>query len=285
MKKILSYIGLTTIACISFMISEQTTTVLKDIDGLLIELKEQSKNYYEEPINATIKNDKLIPGLYGKKINIDKTYGEMKKIGTINEKYFIYDEIKPEITIENQYEKYIVSGNPKKKMISLLFIINDNENIDNIINILEKNNTKANFFANKQWLINNQNITDELIKKGHTVGIKDNDSNSNNIEYNWANNFLKKLEKQKIVYCYTETENEKNLQVCASQKKYTVMPGIITTNKPLLQIKKNIKDGSIISMPINTNTNKELQLIINYIQTKGYTIETLPIHLDEKNKD
>ena len=129
MKKVFSLIGIATIISLSFILSEKTEMVLKNIDTIMSELKENQKKYETEPISAIIENDTIIPGLNGKKINIEKTYKEMKKIGEFNEKYLIYDEIKPEKTIDNQYNKYIISGNQKKNQISLIFIILENDNI------------------------------------------------------------------------------------------------------------------------------------------------------------
>lgn len=262
MKKIFSIIGFITIICMSYIISNKTTTVVKDIDTLLTELKSQSKKYEQQPINAKIKNNTIIPGLYGKKINIDKTYKELKKIGMINEKYFIYDEIKPEISIEKQYNKYIISGNPEKKMISIIILVQEDDNISRILEIIEKNEIKVNFFIDDEWLKNNQEQFNEIIKKGQFI-------NNNNF----------KIQN----YCYTEEENPKILESCKEQKKYTIKPEIIISNNPLKELKKKIKSGSIISLSINETTEKELELMVNYINTKGYKIETLSNHLSEKN--
>ena len=60
-------------------------------------------------------------------------------------------------------------------------------------------------------------------------------------------------------------------------------PNIITKKEPLIEIKKNITSGSLIAMPINKETNEQLELIIKYIKTKGYNIENIQTHLSEKN--
>ena len=146
MKKLFRNIGITTIVCLSVIISEKTSTVVKEIDANLTQLRQKEKEYYRTPINAIIKDNTIIPGLYGKKINIDKTYKEIKKLGKIKEEFFIYDYIKPEISIKNQYDKYIIKGNQNKKAISLIFIIKEGDNIKKIIEILEKQNIKTNFF-------------------------------------------------------------------------------------------------------------------------------------------
>jgi len=246
MKRIFSIIGLITILSISFIMSDRTAIVVKDIDGLLTKLKEISKNYEQKPENAKIKANTIIPGKYGKKLNIEKTYKEITKIGSINEKYFIYDEIRPEITSEKQYNKYIISGNPTNKMISIIIIVHENDDITQISKMIKNTNTKVNFF-----LDNNHK------------GIED----------------VNKINKE---YCYTERENETYIKKCAEQKKYTILPTIIIKSNPLLEIKKQIKNGSIISIKMSNTSQEQLELIINYIKSKGYKIETLQKLLSEK---
>lgn len=246
MKKIFSFIGFITIIYISFIISNKTATVVKDIDGLLAELKEIKIKYEKQPEDAIIQNNKMIPGLYGKKLNIEKTYKELKKIGTINEKYFIYEQIKPKITTENQYDKYIISGNKAKNMVSIIIIVQENDNIEQMQKTLKNIDTKVNFFIDNNTL-NQENVN--VINKE---------------------------------YCYTEEENEEYLKKCAMKKKYTIIPTIIIKTNPMLKIKKQIKSGSIIALRINDTTIDQLELLINYINSKGYKIETLKKHLSEK---
>lgn len=283
MKKILRYIGITTIISLSFIISEKTTTVVKDIDQIMTELKEQRKTYIKEPENAIIKDNTIIPGLNGKEIDIDLSYKEMKKIGKFNEKNIIFKQIKPEITINNQYDKYIISGNKTKNTISLIFTVYEYDNIENIRNILNINNIKSTFFIEPKWLEKNNELTQQLIKEGHTIGTLSYNNNYQNSANIWMNNIIKILGKQKYTYCYTEEENETNLKSCAIQKSYTIKPNIITKKEPLIEIKKNITSGSLIAMPINKETNEQLELIIKYIKTKGYNIENIQTHLSEKN--
>ena len=240
MKKILRYIGITTIISLSFIISEKTTTVVKDIDQIMTELKEQRKTYIKEPENAIIKDNTIIPGLNGKEIDIDLSYKEMKKIGKFNEKNIIFKQIKPEITINNQYDKYIISGNKTKNTISLIFTVYEYDNIENIRNILNINNIKSTFFIEPKWLEKNNGLTQQLIKEGHTIGTLSYNNNYQNSENIWMNNIIKILGKQKYTYCYTEEENETNLKSCAIQKSYTIKPNIITKKEPLIEIKKNI---------------------------------------------
>lgn len=281
MKKLFTYLGISTLACISFIITEKTALVVKENDELMQEIKKNQENYNQEPIPAIINEETMIPGINGKKIDIEKTYEEMKKIGTFNDKYLIYKTLPPSISYKNHYDKYIISGNPKKNMISLLFMVYEKDNITKIIDILKEN--KATFFVDGKWFEQNNELAIELIKQGHTIGNLSYNMNYGNTDYIWINNILKKIGKQKQGYCYY-TDNQDNLKACQLQQNYTIKPSIIIENSPLTQIKKNITSGSIISLKINEETIKELPLIITYIKQKGYQIDTLTNHLNEENE-
>lgn len=285
MKKIFSYIGIATILSLSIIISERTTTVVKNIDTLMTEIKEKQLEYNKEPMNAIIEDNTIIPGLYGKKINIQQTYDEMKKIGKFNEKYIKYEQTKPEITLENNYDKYIISGNKEKNTISLIFLLYNDDNVEQIKKTLKKTNTKATFFIDKTWLEKHNKELIELINDGHTIGTLSYNQDYQNIEYTLLNDTLKKQPKQTNNYCYDKNKNIKTLKKCALNKNYTIRPTIIIKDHPLKEIKQKITRGALIELPTNDKTNKELELIIKYVKSKGYNIKNLDDHISEKNNN
>ena len=284
-KKILSFIGAATIISLSIIISEKTTTVVKNIDTLMTEIKQKQQEYITLPINATIKNNTIIPGINGKKIDIQETYNEMRKIGKFNDRYIRYQQIKPEITIENNYDKYIISGNKQKNSVTIVFLLYKDENIETIKQILKKTNTKATFFIDIQWLEQNKQQLKELIDLGNTIGNLNANNDYQNIEFAIINNIIKKETTQTHYYCYSKTENEQTLNKCKKNRHYTIIPNITIKTDPLKEIKKQINPGTIIELPINDRTNNELELIINYINSKGYSIQNLEEHLSEKNNN
>lgn len=281
MKKLFSFIGLATISILSFIISEKTTLAVKEVDNIMAQIKQNMAKYKTEPENAIIKDNTIIPGINGKTVNINKSYKNMKKINMYNDKYFIYEEQSPEITIKEQYDKYIISGNPKKNTVSIIFTVKNNDKIDEIINILKKTKTNATFFIDKNWLEKNNDKMIQLINQGNTIGNLSNNLDYTNEEYVRMNRIIKKIGQQKTNYCYAEKENEKNIQECKKQRNYTIMPNIIITTNPMKTIKHKIKPGTIISMPVNETTTQELELIIEYINKKGYIIENIENHISE----
>ena len=65
--------------------------------------------------------------------------------------------------------------------------------------------------------------------------------------------------------------------MCSKNKMYTIIPSI---DKSYSDIKSNIKNGSIIMV----NNIKELDVIVNYINSKGYNIVSLGELLSEEIK-
>ena len=82
-------------------------------------------------------------------------------------------------------------------------------------------------------------------------------------------------------YCYTEKPNKKILKICAIQNSITIMPQIIIKNKPYLNIKKQILPGSIISLDVNSELNSQIEVILNYITSKGYNLKSIEELLKE----
>ena len=236
MKKFFSILGMASLICLSLVISKKTTTVVQDMDELMIEIKNKEKDYYVEPIDAIINNNQIVPGLNGRKVNVKKSYDEIKKIGTFNDKYLIYEDIKPNITSKGNYDKVIISGNKNKNMITLMFNVYANDDITDIVNILKKKNVSATFFIDGAWFEKNNEYVLKLIKDGYTIGNLGYNNDYSKTEFVWMNNILKKIGKQKINYCY-DTDNIYNLNSCINQKNYTIKPSILIKDNPLIEIK------------------------------------------------
>ena len=132
--KLIRMIGLVTLICFTFFYTEKIIEVSVMQDDLMIEIKENVDKYYIEPIEATIDGETIIPGKVGKEIDIDKSYNEMKKIGYYEETLLFFNDIYPEISIYNNYDKYIISGYKYDKKVALVYIINNEMKVNKINN-------------------------------------------------------------------------------------------------------------------------------------------------------
>lgn len=276
MKKFFKMIGMLTLAVVSFIYTDKTMEVAKQFDNVNATIKEVSSDYYVDPIDGIIiDNISFIPGVSGKEVDENKSYKNMKKYGSFNKNLLEYKEIKPNNKLEDNLNKYIISGNTTKNMVSLIFIVKENSNIDNILNITENKNVKVDFFVDGKWLENNNELLAEIIDNGYNVGNLSYDLDYQNSAFSWTDTIIKRLSKQKFGYCYSENENQNDLQICAMNKNFTIKPSIMIKSYPLKEIKEQIKKGSIISLPCNKTVEQELPAIINYINSRGLEITTL----------
>ena len=258
MKKIFEYIGIICLFIFSFIFTEKTATVLKEQDEIMIKIKEVAKNYYVEPIRATIVDRTITPGVSGQMVDISASYYKMKKAGLFNETLLVIKNIEPENTILNNQDKFIISGNKNKKEISLIFLAYDTEKIEPVLDILDKNNISANIFIGTKLLERNNSLINTISKK-HLIGNLSNNGNYNNPDFIWMSTIIRKFNDN---YCYTENLDENILKICTQNKSYTIVPNLIIRTKPLMNISKGLSNGSIISFYINDDTIKELDMAI-----------------------
>lgn len=279
MKKLFQILGLISLTCFSFFITEKTAIVVNDMDEIMIEIKANYKRYKSEAVDAIIENNTIIPGICAKKVNINKSYKNMKSNGYYSDKLYIYDYTKPEISLSDNIDKYIIKGNSSKRMVSLIFKVEASDNIDEILKIVNNYNIDVTFFIDTNWFTNNNDLIQELINDGHNIGIlMDNYSDA---DFEWMDMVIKKINNQKNSFCYNKDSNDSNLEVCKLKNNYTIKPLEISDKTPLLDIKQNLNSGSILSLDINSRVRKELSTIIIYIKSKGYSIENLENHLLE----
>lgn len=280
MKKFFQTIGIVSLACFSFVFTEKTAVTLRDNDSLMKVIKEKSEVYKIESENAKVEDDTIIPGLNGKSINNNKSYDNMKRLNEFNEKLLIYDLIFPEISIKNNYNKYIISGNSRKNMVSLIFKVDVNSDVNALLNATESN-IPLNIFIDGNWLEKNEITLKKLTNLNYIIGNLSYNGDYTNSGFVWINTIINRYSKQEHNYCYMEEKNEKFLNICSLQKSYTILPSLITDSNPLIEVKNKLKSGSIISLKINKQTINELPLIINYINSKGYRIVDLDELLSE----
>lgn len=281
LKKFFSYIGIFSLLLFTFFYTEKTVSVVKEYDDIMIEIKNINDEYKIDAKDALINDNTIIPGLKGKEIDINKSYSKMKRYGSFNSNLLIYKEIFPTISIKESFNKFVISGNSEKRMVSFIFLVEYDDNIDNIVTILDKKNIKGNFFINSDWLEKNNDLVISLMNEGHNIGNLSNNYNYQDNLYTWADTIIRKIGKQDISYCYSENENIEILKICSLYNNYTIIPSVIVKDYPLKEVKEQLLPGSIISFEVNNNLTNELELIINFIENKGLSITNLKEHLSE----
>lgn len=282
-RKSISYFGVFILVCFSFFYTEKAVDIIKRNDPIMQTIIENSESLKIEAVNAEIIDDEIISGLNGKKVDIDKSYQSMKKIGKYTESLIVYEEIFPDIGLD--YNKYIIRGNDTKNQVALLFKVNDNVNLNKVNSILEEKNVLATFFVDGVFASENMNVILEMAENGYEIENLGYNGIYSDDKIDWTNNMITSLTGKATKYCYTEIKDASILDLCSKNQMFTIKPTINTSNYPFLTVKKNLESGSIISFNLNDKMIKELPSIISFITQKGFSIVTLEELVSEKLVD
>jgi len=278
LKKTFEIIGVFTLLLFSFVFTEKTAYVAINQDDLMKQIESVKEAYTTNILEPIITENTFIPGKCGLEIDTKASYQKLKKIGVFNENLLVFKEICPKEKLKNNKNKFIISGNKEEKNVSLLFIVNETNNLNTVLQILNNEEVNANIFVDGSIFENNNDLIIE-ISKNHLIGNLSYNGDYNNPSFIWMTTVIKKFNDN---YCYTETKDESILNICFKNNSYTIIPTTIIKNNPTLNLNKNLANGSIISLYINNELLNELKLMIKHIKSKGYKIVTLSELLKEK---
>lgn len=284
-KSYLTIVGICLLTIFSFYYTNKLIEFSKSKDLIMIEIMNNKDNYNKISIDALINNNYITPGSEGLEVDIDKSYNKMKKLGKYNENLYVYNIVKPTISIKDNYDKFVINGNITKKEVSLVFKTEDLKNIENINKILFNNNVSATFFIDGNIKDDDINILKILDESNNYFG---------NLGYNkkysiktikYTNALLDRIDDDNHNYCYVEKDDINVLKTCSEVKMYTIKPMVVSNIFPFTYIKQNLENGKIFSLDTNSYTLKQLDLIIKYVRQKGYDFVTLEEILNEKIND
>ena len=242
----------------------------------MIKINKEKDNYKIEPTTAIVTKDTITLGLNGCEVDVEKSYKEMKQIGIYKDILLSYKQIQVDNSISKIYDKYIVKANNKLKNIALIFVINNENDLKQVLTIKD---VYINIFIDYKLLANNLK---ELKKDNYSIYPYTQDQKYTKDILVYANNLINNNFNNKSLYCITDTKNITTLNTCKKQKMHTIYPTIITNNHAYNNIKNNITNGSLILLEANTKTIDEFPQIINFIVSKGYKILSLDQILSEK---
>ena len=272
MKNIIKLTGLITLIVFSFFYTDKVIEVIREEDSIMIKLKEIKDHEKIDAINASVVSNTIIPGINGKTINLDKSYKEMKKIGTINNNMLIYDTIKPTISITNNKDKFIIKGNSNKQLVSIIFILNNDKYLEEIAKITKRDIT-INYFIDYNYLINNTT----KIKKMKNVEFYSygNDGVYTPDNLLFSNNLITRISNNEANLCLDSTMSNKIIKLCSTNNLYTITPNIVAEKNIYKTITENLTSGSMILIDLNKDNINKLNTVIDYIEGKGLKIEGL----------
>ena len=266
----------------SFWYTEKTVDVMKMQDDIMIEIQNVKEEYQEDAVNAEIKGNTIIPGLHGEVVDESKSYQKMKSIGMFDENLLAYTKVDPDVSLKNHKNKFILQGNETKKMVSLLFLIEKDtkvEAVKDILSILDEKQKEGTFFIDGNFLEQNKEFM--LTLRNYELGNLSYDQNYQSTSFLWLDAILKNLSNTKEGYCFFEEEKIDDVSVCVNNHNYSILVNSIISKDPFLTVKKDLHAGQFFAFSISSSLKTELPLILDYIYSKGYTIENLKTHLEE----
>ena len=277
-KKGIRVISILLLAVFSFYYTNKSIELVKEQDPIMKKIKTTDEKYTVAAVNAIIEDNTIIPGLTGKVIDYETSYNKMKQYGIYNEVLTTLKDIKPDISIDDYYDKFIISGNPEKKSVALVFKV-EKKSPNQVVKILNNKNVKATFFIDGLYLENNYNEISNMTN--HQLELLSYNSDYDEIYFSSSKDYLETLTKTKLKFCYSEYDKEEIINLCQKLNMHTIIPTIKVYSNVFQEVKEKLTNSSIISIPLSSQTEKELSTTIDYIKSRGYKITTLEDLINE----
>ncbi len=230
--KYVKYALVITLCVLSFYASDRLILYVENLSPLMKEIKMYEDSLYESPVNAIIEDNTIITGKNGRELNKRESYLKMNDFGSFNETFFVYDYIKPKISVMDHLDKVII-GNVSDTDVALIV---DNKTIEEYL-LTEK--IKFSKIITKQDEINKKEIT-------YINGASDEN------DFNDIRRFLKKNNLNKNV-CIVDLSNH---TACINNKSFIIKPTVELKSSNISSYINNTKGGSIIKIDKNLTLNE-----------------------------
>ena len=260
MKKTLKYLGLAVIMVFSFYYTEQIALIVLNKNPLMQEIKDHQSDYEIKSVNATIEGEYIIPGLNGIEINLKDSFYKMHELNVFNKYFLVFNQVKPQISLEKNKDKIITNANSKLNKVSLIL-----ETQNYISTYLKENNLKASLL-----------VTKNTYQKNNYFEVINNDLKNFKELENTLN-----LNKENKNICVL---NQELKSICKKYQNYLVEPKLILNSSNYIDIKKELKSGSIILISSKANLT-DVKMLIKEINYKGLQIVPLSEIIKEEKSN
>ena len=258
MKKYYQYFGLALIMVFSFYYTEKIASIVLNKNPLMQSINDEAHNYNTKFVNAEISDEYIMPGLNGLEVNVKESFYKMQVGDVFNKYYLVFNQVKPQVSIEDHKDKIIKNGNYKLKKISLV-LETDNE----VSEFLKSNNIKASILTSI-----------DSYKKNNYFEVINNEV----VNFKALENTLN-LNKENKHICVL---NDNNKDICLKHKNYLIEPTYKLTNTNLIDIKKNILNGNIILIT-KTASLSDVKILLKEINYKDLESVFLSEIISEEN--
>ena len=258
MRKYYQYLGLALIMVFSFYYTEKIALIVLNKNPLMQEINQEKVNYEEAFVNASIEGDYIIPGINGLLVNARESFYNMQELEVFNQYYLVYEQVKPEISLEDNKDKIINKGNAKLKQMSLIL-----EDTSSISEYLEENQYKADLLVDYA-----------SYQKGSYFEVINNDVEGFETLENSLN-----LNKENKYLCLV---NQQNRELCLKKKHYLIEPTLTLNSTNYIDVKNKLESGSIILIDGDAKLS-DIKLLLKEIKFKNYQIVYLSELISEEN--
>lgn len=254
----IKYILVFSLIVVSFYFTDRVMVYINNKNPIMKEIVLNKDKYKVEAVNAIIEDNTIIPGVNGKEVDVNKSFSKMENYGYFNELYLQYDVSTPIQSLNDNKDKIIIKGNPKKKMVAL--VVDHNEEVKNY---LKQNNIKYTLIANSEDVIDK--------KEEYINGETDEKLFSN----------LNSILNHKKVNSKLCLVGKSNLELCKEKKFYLFKYSIDMDNNLIKNINE-VSAGDIIYVSPNSALPK-LKVLLNEISRVDLEITYLSKLISEEN--
>lgn len=147
-------------------------------------IKEVEDNYNTEPIDAKIEGNTIIPGKKGTVVNERESYLKMNEFGVFNENFFVFDYIKPDISLSDFKDKIII-GSSKREYVSIIiddwkysdylsdfdysYLVKDSNNLKIISNVTYINGSIENYKSINNYLKSKKKLSNIVLAENANI--------------------------------------------------------------------------------------------------------------------
>ncbi|GAA0445104.1 polysaccharide deacetylase family protein [Lentibacillus halophilus] len=281
--------------------SQTVSKVAKQEDALYQKIKRKRSSYEAEPENAVIhKVWKKMPGINGLKVNVSQSYEQMKEEGGFDETLLTYEQIPPEISMDDLPSAPIYRGHPEKNMVALLFNVSwGGKYIPSILTTLKETGVKATFFIEGKWAKTHSDYVKMIKEQGHSIGnhaynhpdMARLSNEETGTQLTRTNEILKAITGDMPKWFAPPSGSYSEQTVTAASKKglNTILWTVDTIDwkNPSLsvmmnRVMNNIHPGATVLMHPTPSVAKNLDPLIARIKDKGYKLGTIDELLNEE---
>ncbi|WP_044746882.1 polysaccharide deacetylase family protein [Bacillus alveayuensis] len=282
-------------------IKEANATISYNQDPLYETIVKEAKKYEIKAQNAEIHRVwKATPGYNGLKVDIKKSYRQMKQKGTFDPNLLVFQQVPPSIHLDDLPAEPIYRGHPDKPMVS--FLVNvawGNEYIPEMLDVLKKHHVKATFFLEGRWVKENPDLAKMIAEAGHEIG-----------NHSYSHPDMAKLPSTRIYEQIVKTNEviaatlgmkptlfappsgslrKEVVDIAAKLNMKTIMWSVDTIDwqrpEPHVLVERvmsKIHNGAMVLMHPTSSTSKSLETLILAIKQKNLSIGSVSMLLDEE---